>query len=257
MKLTPITRRNLVAALAGGAVLAGCQENADTGRKQFVVVSDAQLAELSATAWADLKAQEPIWANREAQARLQRVGEKIAAASGRTDQQWEFVAFDNPDVNAFVLPGGKVGFFRGLLEMAGGEDEIAAVMGHEAGHVVARHAAERLSQQLAVQAGVVVATIALSGEFGQFADEIAGALGMGAMYGVILPYSRQHELEADRLSVGLMAQAQFDPNGSLSFWQKMMALSGGGGPPALLSTHPANEDRLAALTAEIRKLGAA
>jgi predicted Zn-dependent protease len=243
----------LISALAGGVVLTACSENAVTGRRQLVVVSDAQLAQMSSAAWAELKAKTPIWRNGAAQRRLEAIGQRIADATGQTEQNWEFIAFDSAEVNAFVLPGGRVGFFRGLLELAGGDDEIAAVMGHEGGHVVARHAAERVSQQLAVQAGVAIASVALQGEFGENADDIAAALGMGALYGVILPYSRQHEYEADRLGVGLMSKAAYEPEGAVRFWRKMMAGSAKQ-PPALLSTHPANEDRLAALAAEIAKL---
>jgi predicted Zn-dependent protease len=249
------SRQVLLSALSGGLVLAACSENALTGRRQLMVVSDEQLAQMAAAAWADLKAKTPVWRDAAAQKRLSTIGQRIADATGQTSQDWEFVAFDSPKVNAFVLPGGRVGFFRGLMELAGSDDELAAVMGHEGGHVVARHAAERVSQQLALQAGVTLASIALQGEFGEHADDIAGALGTGALYGVILPYSRQHEFEADRLGVGLMASAAYAPQGALAFWSKMLTNSDGQAQlPALLSTHPANGERLAALQAEIAKL---
>jgi predicted Zn-dependent protease len=249
------SRRGLLLALAGGAMIAACSENSATGRRQLMVVSDEMLASMSASAWEDLKAKTPIWSDAAAQDRLRRIGERIADATGLSGQSWEFIAFDSPEVNAFVLPGGRVGFFRGLLDLAQSDDEIAAVMGHEGGHVTARHAAERMSQQMAVQAGVALAQIALQGEFGENADEIAGVLGMGALYGVILPYSRQHEFEADRLGVSLMAKAGYDPQGAADFWRRMAADSAGGPQPlALLSTHPANDERLAVLEAEIAKL---
>lgn len=252
-----VDRRGLLGVLAGGGALAlaGCSENAATGRSQLVLVNDEQLAQMSAAAWADLKARTPVWRDGKAQALLERVGRKIADASGQTQRDWEFVAFDSPEINAFVLPGGKVGFFRGLMETAGGEAEISAVMGHEAGHVVARHAAERFSQQVLVQAGVTVATIALSGELGQYADEAAAALGMGVMYGVVLPYSRAHELEADRLGLNLMAGAGYDPEGAMRFWTRMMRANEGRAKPLeLLSTHPSDEARIAALQREIASL---
>lgn len=262
MRFASLSRRSLIAALASGSVIAvsGCSENPATGRSQLVFVSDAQLAQLSAGAWADLKAKLPQTEDRAAQARLEAIGRRVADASGQTGLDWEFVLFDSPEINAFVLPGGKVGFYRGLFDLAGGDDEIAAVMGHEGGHVVARHAAERLSQQLAVKAGVAAAGMLLAGneEIGAFADEIAAALGMGLMYGVVLPYSREHELEADRLGVRLMADAAYDPAGAPRFWGRMIETSARGAKPLeWLSTHPADDVRLAALQKEIVSLTAA
>lgn len=174
-----------------------------------------------------------------------RIGQGVADASSARDQNWEFVVFDSPDVNAFVLPGGKVGFFRGLIDQAASDDEIAAVMGHEIGHVEARHAAERMSQQAALELGVSFAAAALSEEYGRHAESIAGALGAGALYGVILPYSRMQELEADRLGVSLMTRAGYDPAGALSFWRRMAG--DGGGAVEWMSTHPADGRRLAEL----------
>src|SRR5690606_7099824 len=155
----------------------------------------------------------------------------------------------SPEINAFILPNGKVGFFRGLIEFArGAHDEIAAVMGHEAGHIVARHAAERMTHQLAVQTGVGVAQLLLSERYGEHAADIAAALGMGAVYGVILPYSRQHEFEADRLGAGLARQVGEDPAGAVRFWERMIAANAGREQPLpFLSTHPADRERLAAL----------
>lgn len=252
-----LSRRTLLAALASGAALAACSENPATGRSQFMLVTDEQLAQLSAQAWRDLKAQTPVSGDSAAQKRLEAIGRRVVDASGLTSLNWEFVLFDQPEINAFVLPGGKVGFFRGLFDLAGGDDEIAAVMGHENGHVVARHAAERLSQQLAVQAGVSVVAAILAGseDIGAYADEIAGALGMGLVYGVVMPYSRKHEFEADGLGVKLMSRAAYDPNGATRFWKKMIATSEGRPKPlAWLSTHPADDARLVALEQEVRAL---
>ncbi len=249
------SRRSLVGLLAaGGAVgfVSGCSQNPATGRQQLMLVSDAQLEAMSQKAWADLKAQTPLWRDAGAQRRLETIGARVADASGQTHLNWEFIAFDNPQINAFVLPGGRVGFFRGLMETAGDDAEIAAVMGHEAGHVVARHAAERMSQHLMVNAGVTLATFLLSGELGQWADEAAAALGMGVMVGVLMPYSRDHELEADRLGVDLMALAAYEPTAAVRFWSKMMAASAGRERPLeLLSTHPSDGTRMEALQKHI------
>ncbi len=251
-----LSRRSLMALLAGGAALAACSENEATGRSQFAVVPDEQLAQMADQAWAELKAQTPAAADPAMQARLARVGEKVAKASGRPDLTWEFVVFDRPEVNAFVLPNGKVGAFRGLMEFVRDDDELGGVIGHEVGHILARHPAERVSQQLAVQVGVGVVEAVLSqGENGQYAGEIAGALGMGALYGVILPYSRKHELEADRLGLSLMQGAGMDPQGAVRFFERMAeAGRSQPKPPEVLSTHPADAARLAALREAVAAL---
>ncbi|HEX8902947.1 M48 family metallopeptidase [Vitreimonas sp.] len=241
------SRRDLLKALSAGLVVGACSENPATGRRQLSLVSDEALAALGQEAWADALARMPKVNDRAMQARLERIGEAVAAQSRAQTAAWEFAVFDSADINAFVLPGGKVGFFRGLIESAQSDDEIAAVMGHEIGHIEARHSNERMSQQLALQIGVSLAAAAMSEEYGQNAEAIASALGAGVLYGVILPYSRLQELEADRLGLGLMRAARFDPEGALSFWRRMA----GDGGEALewMSTHPADTRRLEALAA--------
>lgn len=252
-----VNRRSLLGLLASGAMLVSCTENPQTGRSQFAVVSDDQLSGMADQAWSDLTAQTPASGDRALQARLEAVGQRIAAVSGRDDLAWQFVVFERPEVNAFVLPNGKVGAFRGLMELAADDDELAAVIGHEAGHILARHPAERVSQEMAVQLGVAAVQLALSrGEYAEHAGEIAGVLGLGAMYGVILPYSRNHELEADKLGVSLMAEAGFKPAGALRFFTRMAEVGKGQDrPPEVLSTHPADETRLAALREVVAGLG--
>lgn len=246
--LAPLSRRTLLASLAGG-LLAACTENPELGRAQFILLSDEQLAQLSDPAWADLAAQTPVVRDNGLQRRVRAIGEPIAAASGRDDLAWDFVVFDDPSVNAFVLPNGKVAVFKGLVDLVQEDAEIAAVLGHEVGHVTSRHAAERASQQLAASVIVELARAALAGgENAQYAEEIGAILGMGAVYGVLLPYSRKHEYEADRAGVALMREAGFDPAGALRFWTRMVASSADRpAPPEVLSTHPADRARLSAL----------
>ena len=166
------------------------------------------------------------------------------------------MVFDRPEINAFVLPNGKVGAFKGLLDFVQDDDELAGVLGHEVGHVLARHPSERVSQQMAVEVGVnVLQAILASGDYAEHAGEIAGALGMGAVYGVILPYSRSHELEADRLGVDLAQRAGMDPAGAVRFFERMAQEGAGQAqPPEVLSTHPADEPRLAALREAVAAL---
>ncbi|WP_309644129.1 M48 family metallopeptidase [Phenylobacterium sp.] len=243
------SRRGVLAGLASGMLFAGCSENAATGRQQFAPVPDDQLAAMADQAWAELAAKTPVSADPVLQARLEKLGQTLAKASGRTDLDWRFTVFDRPEINAFVLPNGKVGVFRGLMDFAKDDDELGSVIGHEIGHIIARHPAERVSQQLALEVGVgVIQAVLANGEYGEHAGQIAGALGMGAMYGVILPYSRKHELEADKVGLDLMRDAGHDPSGALRFFERMAATSASRPqPPEVLSTHPADDARLAAL----------
>lgn len=246
------SRRSLLLAVLGAAALAGCSDNAETGRSQFVLVEDGQLAQMADQTWAEITRKVAPVRDPAGHARLGGVGRRIALASGRTDLDWQFVVLDSPQLNAFVLPNGKVGFFRGLLELTASDDELASVLGHEVGHIIARHPAERVSQQLAVQAGVGLVEAWLAGGGNENAGAIAAALGIGAAYGVILPYSRRHELEADRVGVDLMRRAGFEPKAAPTFWSRMIARQADTPRPIeALSTHPADERRLTELRAAV------
>ena len=250
-----LSRRGLLAAMTA-AGLAGCSENAATGRRQLVVVSDAQLSQMASASWAQIAAKTPPVADPAVQARLTRIGRPLALAAQRPDLDWSFTVLDSPDLNAFVLPNGRVGFFKGLLDLTRSDDEVGAVLGHEIGHILARHPAERVSHQLAAQVGVGVAQLLMSnGENAEYADEVGAALGLGAQFGVILPYARSHELEADRVGVGLMRKAGMDPAAALTFWERMSrAARSESRPPEVLSTHPADNRRIAALKTAVASL---
>ncbi|WP_293677334.1 M48 family metallopeptidase [uncultured Phenylobacterium sp.] len=252
----PLDRRALLCGLVAGA-LAGCSDNAQTGRRQLAFVPDGQLATMADQAWAELLSKTPVSSDAALGQRLASVAEPLARASGRKDLTWEFVVFDSPELNAFVLPNGKVAVFRGMMEFARDRAELGAVVGHEVAHILARHPAERVSQQLATQVGVSVAQLVFGGEDGENAELVAGVLGLGATYGVLLPYSRTHELEADRVGVELMRKAGMEPLGAVRFWERMIAHhERQGAPPEALSTHPADARRLAHLKAAVAGLPA-
>lgn len=244
------SRRGALGGLIGLA-LAGCSENAATGRKQLVFVDDAMLAGFADQAWDQVAAQVPPVRDAAVQARLARIAAPLVRASALTDLRWSFTVLDSPEFNAFVLPNGRVGFFRGLFEFAASDDEIGSVVGHEIGHLLARHPAERISQELALKAGVGIAQAALAGEAGEWSDEIGAALGLGATFGVLLPYSRKHELEADRVGVQLMRKAGMNPRAAVQFWERMSKRDGGPKPPEVISTHPADGRRLDELKAVV------
>jgi predicted Zn-dependent protease len=255
----PLSRRDIALGLASGSlalVCTGCVTNRETGRQQVIVVSDAQLNALSVQAWADVKLKTPILRDATAIARVKTVGDRIAIGSAITGAQWEYAVFDEATVNAFVLPGGKVGVYKGLLDLCASDAELAAVMSHEAGHIAGRHSAERMSQASLAQAALSAASAGATRLPVDPAAQtaIVQALGLGVQYGVLLPFSREQEYEADRLGLRFAAKAGYDPREALSLWRKMSAL-GGTKPPAYLSTHPSDDSRIARITETLRTMG--
>lgn len=253
MKQVVLSRRELVSGLAAGTVVA-CTVNPETGRNQLMLVSDGQLAQLSAGAWDDVKKQESISTDPALNAQLRRVGGRITTAAGMGAQNWEYAVFDSDTKNAFVLPGRQVGFYRGIMDLAENDDQVATVLGHEVGHVTGRHAAERYSQQIAVGVGTTVAAVAINESDTKYKQEIAAALGIGVTFGYLLPFSRKHELEADLLGVDYMARSGYDVNQAVRFWERMAA-EGGPRQPEFFSTHPGPEHRIENIRRHIQENG--
>ncbi|MBI1250933.1 MAG: M48 family metalloprotease [Alphaproteobacteria bacterium] len=249
--VSKMPRRDVVRALAGGSlvlVAPACAPNPVTGRSQLILVDEAQLNQMALQAWAQERQQNRVWNNAAQQARLERVGRRIAQATGRTDLQWEFVVFDRQEANAYVLPGGKVGFYRGIMELAETDDQLATVMGHEAGHVTGRHAAERYSREVAQNAALQAAGAAINSQVAM------AALGLGAQVGLSLPFSRAQESEADIIGLNYMHSANYDVRQAITFWGRM-AQQGGNRPPQFLSTHPDPASRIGEMRAYINQRG--
>jgi predicted Zn-dependent protease len=234
-----LARRRALVLLAGAAApFIGCAS----------LVPEEQERQLGERAFKDMRQEMPRSDNAAYQEVLERVGERVVRA-GEADippEQWDFVVFESDQLNAFALPGGNVGVFEGMMRLVDSDDELAAVVGHEVGHVLARHAAQRIGTQQLSQLGIGVVAAALGA--GGYADPrtAQALLGAGAQYGILLPFSRGQELEADRIGMVLMARAGYDPEAAIEFWRKMEA-EGGVKPPAFLSTHPADEQRIARL----------
>jgi len=253
-----LSRRDLVRGLAAGTVVAftaGCSYNSALGRDQLLMVSEADLIQLSLSAWAETLKTEKRSDDPVLNRRVRRVGQYIVTAAGRGNQPWEYAVFDNKEANAFVLPGNKVGVNSGLFKVVENDDQLAAVLGHEAAHVTAQHAAERYSQGLAAQLGMVAANLAMAQTDLGHQKELVGALGLGVQFGVLMPFSRQHELEADRIGVDYMHAAGFEPVQALKLWQNMAKSQDKASPPQWLSTHPSDETRIAALQAYLTQRG--
>jgi predicted Zn-dependent protease len=235
-------RHFLAGALA--LLLASCGNVPVTGRTQLQMVSEQQEIKMGLTSFKEILDKEKLDQDPVVNARIQRIGQRIAAATGRTDYQWEFKVVDNDKtLNAFCLPGGKVAVYTGLLPVAQDDAGLAAVISHEVAHAIARHGGERLSQEMVV-AGLSVATVVATNDSPN-RDLYVGLLGAGAAMGVLLPYSRLHESEADRMGLIYMAKAGYDPRAALGLWQRMaLASKGKSKPPEFLSTHPADETRI-------------
>jgi len=201
---------------------------------------DAQIDQMGLQAFDNLKKQKPISTN----SKYNQIANCIAGAiTQQTGGNWEVVVFDDASPNAFALPGNKIGVHTGMLSLVDNQDQLAAVIGHEIGHVLARHSNERASQELAVSQGmsIIQAVSAPQTALGQTA---LGLLGVGAQYGILMPYSRVHESEADMIGVDLMAKAGFDPRQSIGLWQKMEQASQGPQPLEFMSTHPSHATRI-------------
>lgn len=226
-------------------LVAACQSVPITGRSQLQLVSASQETAMGLSAFQEVLKKEKVSHDPALNQLVTRVGSRIAAATGRTDYQWEFKVLDNDKtINAFCLPGGKVAVYTGLIPVAKDEAGLAAVIGHEVAHAIARHGAERVSQQLVVE-GVTVAAVLAAGASGDQnkANLYGGLIGAGATLGVLLPYSRLHESEADRMGLIYMAKAGYDPHAALELWKRMAAMDKAK-PPELLSTHPADATRI-------------
>ncbi len=226
-----------------------------TDRRQLQLVPEGQILEMSLTSFEKFLSEHDVVRETDEARMVRRVGERIKHAvenyleknnlSARIDgYTWEFKLIKDESKNAFAVPGGKVVVFSGILPVAENEEGLAVVMGHEIAHVVAGHGNERMSQGLLAQMGGAALSVALSKKPTETQQLFMTAFGIGAQLGFLLPYSRLHESEADRLGLIFMAEAGYDPRASVQFWQRMNQTKEGGSPPEFLSTHPADKTRI-------------
>lgn len=235
----------LALLMAASFFIAGCATVPYTDRSQLMLISPSEETQLGEQAWGEFISQNRTSTNQGYNAALSRVGEGIAKAVGNSNYDWEFRVFENNEPNAFCLPGGKVGVNTGIFRYMANDAELAAVVGHEVGHVVARHGAERMSQGMVQETGAQIIGAALDGQSGRTVQGILLAYAVGSNVGVMLPYSRKHEYEADKLGMLFMSKAGYDPNGAISFWEKFVKVGDSGGEIGeFFSTHPMSEKRL-------------
>lgn len=256
-KLTKLLQSGLVLVMAVGlAGLAGCETNPYTGRSQLLMTSVDQEMRMGAQAYSQVKndpkmhqSQDPreIEPVRRVAARIVEAAKHSKYAEMANQFQWEVTVFkDDKTANAFALPGGKMAVYTGIFPMAKTEAGLAAVMGHEVVHALARHGGERMSQGQLTNVGLQVVG-AVAGGSGMLGQATMAALGVGAQVGVLLPFSRKHESEADYVGILLAADAGYDPRESIALWERMGQTSGGGAPSEFMSTHPSHETRIAQL----------
>lgn len=217
-----------------------------TGRRQLHLFPQSQMNEMGAAAFLQMQSEVPVTKDPVVNRYVDCVASAMTSQL-KGGRSWEVLVFKDDTANAFALPGGKIGVHTGLLKVAKNQDQLAAVIGHEIGHVLADHSNERVSTSFATNAGLQVIA-ALTGGGGSAEQQLAmGLLGVGAQYGILLPFSRTQESEADVIGLQLMAQAGFDPRASVALWENMDKAGGGGEPPEFLSTHPSHGTRIKGL----------
>jgi predicted Zn-dependent protease len=248
----------ILIAIAAVSVVYSCATVPLTGRKQLSLVGDSEINQAAAATYSQLLSDPKttvIKGTTDAQ-RVKQVGNQLATAIERYLQQngfasqynfkWEFNLIKSNEVNAWCMPGGKVAVYSGLLPIAQSDAGLATVMGHEIGHAIARHSAERMSQELAAQAGGSLIGAATNNRSATTQAIVGQLYGIGGQL-TLLKYSRDQELEADKLGLTFMAMAGYNPQEAVAFWQRMAAQNKGGATPEFLSTHPADATRIAAI----------
>ena len=234
--------------------LAACSSVPLTGRKQMLLVSDSEVLSSSLTQYSDYMKPATKSTSKNGSAMVTRVGKKIAAAteqylknngleSESKNFSWEFNLVKDDQVNAFCMPGGKIVVYEGLMQLVDSDDELAVVVGHEVAHAVAKHSNERMSQQLMAQYGAQIIGQALSNKSAAVQQIGNSVYGLGAQYGVMMPFSRKHESEADYMGLVFMTMAGYNPEVAVNFWQKMSA-GKSGATPEFMSTHPSDATRI-------------
>jgi predicted Zn-dependent protease len=227
----------------------GCTTVPITGRQQVNLISQGQEMQLGLASFEAMKKETPIDRDAKLNAMLQDVGHQIAAAASNDmpNAQWEFVLFDSKEANAFCLPGGKVGVYKGILPITKDRGGLATVIGHEVAHAVARHGGERMTHSMIAQGGGELANVAVSAYDPRWQGATKLAYGAISKVGFELPFSRKQELEADHMGLVYMARAGYDPEQAVAFWKRFMEYSeqqGGANVPALLRTHPVDSVRI-------------
>ena len=257
-----IMKKHLLIGIFAAGLVYSCATNPITGKKSLNFVSNSELFPTSFQQYGTfLKENKVITGTAEAR-KVEAVGMRIKAAAEKyltylgqsqylADYRWEYKLIDNKEVNAWCMPGGKIVVYSGILPVTLNDSGLATVMGHEVSHALANHGAQRMSAAQLQQLGAVGVAVATGGKSEQTQQIWGQAYGLGSQFGVMLPFSRNHETEADKIGLTLMAIAGYNPEESITFWSRMAAKSSGQAPPEFMSTHPSDATRIANLKALI------
>lgn len=246
----PPGRRHVLRGLAATAAAAPLLMACDQDGWGINLVPEGQVLAMSQETWGRIRANVPQSRDERRRGIIRSIADRLLRSNRYDPAAWQIELFASPQINAFALPGGRIGVFEGMFRAAENPDQMATVIGHEIGHVTARHAQGRVNAEAWRQLGLYVINIALGVSNIRFANEIAAALGVGAEFGLLLPYSRRQELQADRLGLFAMASAGFDPAQAPALWRRMDALVPERGP-TFLATHPAPATRIKELEAMV------
>lgn len=241
----------------------GCAVAPITGRKQFIVIPVSEMQSLSSDSYALVLKETKVSTNQKYVSSVKNVGTRLTAAvkqymqqnglqSSIDGYQWQYTVLQSKEVNAWCMPGGQIAFYEGIMPICADDNGIAVVMGHEIAHAIAQHGNERMSQQLVLQMGGVALSEALKTKKETTQQLAMAAFGVGSALGVVLPYSRTHEYEADELGLYFMAMAGYDPRTAPAFWERMIA-TGSSGAPEFISTHPDPQNRIKAMNRQMSK----
>jgi metalloendopeptidase OMA1, mitochondrial len=240
-----LNKNILIILLSGFLFLTGCATAPMTGRSQIMLVSEQEENALGLKAYQEVIKKEKPSTDTKLNAMVTRIGSRISVVANKPDYNWQFTVIqDDKTANAFCLPGGKVAVYTGILPYTKTEAGLAFVIAHEVGHAIARHGGERMSQQLLVQLGQQGLNIAIANRSPIAVDAFNTGYGLASTVGLILPFSRQQETEADQIGIILMAKAGYDPHAAPTFFEQMLARSDKQTIPAFLSTHPADQQRI-------------
>ena len=222
--------------------LSSCVTLPETGQKKLLLTSVSQENQMGEEGYKEVLSKSKLANNLPAAKVLQRVGSRIATVTGQNDFKWEYNLIDDKQLNAWCMPGGKIAVYTGILPFMKTEGGMAAVLGHEVAHATLRHSGQRMTQELGTQMVLGLAGASLSNS--PYQNQIMAAMGAGATVGVLLPYGRGHETEADTIGLKYMAEAGYDPREALAFWERFSAVTSQGAPPEFLSTHPGGPTRI-------------
>ncbi len=247
--------KQFIYTLIAAVMLSACSSVPITGRKQLNLVNDSEVLQSSLTSYTSFMKTATVSTQKTQSTQVTRVGKKIAAAteaylrsngmeSEISNFAWEFNLVKSDEVNAWCMPGGKIVVYEGIMNLVSSDDELAVVMGHEVAHALAKHSNERMSQQVLAQYGAAAVSVATSGKSYATQQIAQQVYGLGAQYGVMQPFSRKHESEADQIGLILMTMAGYNPDSAVTFWQKMAANSSNS-TPEFLSSHPSHSTRIA------------